>query len=84
MGAELIPRKFDGLGFADCTGGDPRRPRQGERWKLICRASLESGSLVTSIRPEKVNSSSPFFAVEGTSSLVKFESDVLPGLGILE
>ena len=58
--------------------------RRGERWKLICRANREGGTLVTSIRPEVIDSTSPFFTVEGTSSMVKFETDVLPGLGILE
>jgi homoserine dehydrogenase len=85
MGADLVPSDIPRVGIRGLAPEEIRAARsQGERWKLICRASLESGSLVTSIRPEKVNSSSPFFAVEGTSSLVKFESDVLPGLGILE
>jgi len=85
MGADLIPSDIPRVGIRDLAPGEIRATyEQGERWKLICRASQESGTLVTSIRPEKVNSSSPFFAVEGTSSLVKFESDVLPGLGILE
>jgi len=85
MGADLIPSDIPREGIRGLAPEEIRAARtQGERWKLICRASLENGTLVTSIHPEKVNSSSPFFAVEGTSSLVKFESDVLPGLGILE
>jgi len=85
MGAEITPRDIPREGIRSLTAEEVRAARtRGERWKLICRAGKENGSLVTSIRPELVDSSSPFFTVEGTSSMVKFETDVLPGLGILE
>ncbi len=85
MGAEIIPPDIPRTGIRSLSAEEIRSARgRGERWKLICRANREGGRLVTSIRPELIDSSSPFFTVEGTSSMVKFETDVLPGLGILE
>jgi homoserine dehydrogenase len=56
----------------------------GERWKLVCSAQLNHSVLTTSVKPQRVSPTSPLFAVGGTSSFVQFETDVLPGLGILE
>ncbi len=85
MGAEITPLDIPREGIRSLSAEEIRSARNGgERWKLLCRARREDGNLVTSIRPELVDSASPFFAVEGTSSMVKFETDVLPGLGILE
>jgi len=85
MGAEITPLDIHRTGIRSLSAEEVRAARaRGERWKLICRAGKENGCLVTSIHPELVDPSSPFFTVEGTSSMVKFETDVLPGLGILE
>jgi homoserine dehydrogenase len=85
MGASVKPVDIPRMGIRTLEPGEIRSaPARGEHWKLLCRAGRESGKLVTSIRPELIDSTSPFFAVEGTSSMVKFETDVLPGLGILE
>lgn len=85
MGSDIRPADIPRSGIRVLTPEEIRAARaEGERWKLICRAKKEDGVLHTSIRPERVGAATPFFAVEGTSSLVKFESDVLPGLGILE
>ena len=56
----------------------------GERWKLVCRASLVDGELKTKVSPERVSSTSPLYAVGGSSSYCEFQLDTLPGLGITE
>jgi homoserine dehydrogenase len=56
----------------------------GERWKLVCRASLVDGELRTRVAPERVSSTSPLYAVGGSSSYCEFQLDTLPGLGITE
>ncbi len=85
IGAEITPLDIPRTGIRSLSVEEVHAARaRGERWKLICRAWKENGRLVTSIQPELIDSSSPFFTVEGTSSMVKFETDVLPGLGILE
>ena len=56
----------------------------GERWKLVCSAAMEEGKLAAKVAPMRVNSHSPLYSVNGTSSFVEFQLDTLPGLGILE
>jgi homoserine dehydrogenase len=56
----------------------------GERWKLVCGARREGGKVVGQVAPQRVGPSSPLFSIDGTSSYVQFEMDVLPGLGIVE
>ncbi len=58
--------------------------KEGQKWKLICRAENKNGRVTASIAPEKITSQSPFFSVNGTSSFLLFKTDTLPGLGILE
>jgi homoserine dehydrogenase len=36
------------------------------------------------VAPQRVTSSTPLYSINGTSSYVQFETDVLPGLGIVE
>ncbi len=56
----------------------------GERWKLVCSAQLIDGVLKAQVAPQRVNSLSPLYSINGTSSFVQFQLDTLPGLGILE
>ena len=56
----------------------------GERWKLVCSARRDGHGITARVAPERVSAASPFYSIEGTSSYVQFELDVLPGLGIVE
>jgi homoserine dehydrogenase len=59
----------------------------GERWKLVCSARREDAvqtRIAARVAPERVSASSPLYSIDGTSSYVQFELDVLPGLGIVE
>ncbi len=57
----------------------------GEKWKLVCSAARKGNNLLYArVRPEKVNATSPFYNINGTSSYVQFETDALPALGITE
>ena len=57
---------------------------QGKRWKLVCQGGWKDDAYKVSVKPEMVGPDSPLYTVDGTSSYVSFELDVLPGLGILE
>jgi len=85
MGIPLKPQDIDRKGIRDLT---PRLIQQaikdGKRWKLVCTAVKMGGKITAKVSPQLVPPSSPFFSVNGTSSLVVFKTDVLPGLGILE
>jgi len=85
MGVPLKPQQVDRTGIR-AIGPDMIEQAKvaGKRWKLVCKAELNDGKISASVQPEMVPSTSPLFAVNGTSSLVVFRTDVLPGLGILE
>lgn len=57
---------------------------QGLRWKLVCEARKQDGQLVARVSPQMVPVDSPLYGVEGTSSIVQIESDVLGKLSLLE
>jgi len=57
---------------------------EGDRWKLVCRAARTQDGVDASVQPQRVGPRSPLYSVNGTSSYVEFETDVLPGLGVLE
>ena len=58
--------------------------KNGLRWKLLCRAERLGDKVLASVAPEKVSAESPLFSVQGTSSFIKFRTESLTGLGILE
>jgi homoserine dehydrogenase len=85
MGVSLKPQQVDRQGIRGITPQMIENARQsGKRWKLVCSAHRVNGELVASVAPQMVSSDSPLYSVNGTSSYVEFELDVLPGLGILE
>ena len=56
----------------------------GQRWKMVCTAAKKEGRILAEVAPMLVKPDSPLFSINGTSSYVQFELDVLPGLGIVE
>jgi homoserine dehydrogenase len=85
MGRPLKPAEVEREGIRGITPQMIAEARSaGERWKLVCSAKLEDGQLAARVRPERVVAGSPLYSIEGTSSYVQFELDVLPGLGIVE
>jgi homoserine dehydrogenase len=56
----------------------------GEPYRLVGRARLKSdGRVAAAVRPERVGPQSPFALASGTSLVVHFELDVLPGLTLV-
>ncbi len=85
MKIPLKPQDVDRKGIRDLTPHLIRQAKkEGKRWKLVCTAVKMDGKITAKVAPQLVPPSSPFFSVNGTSSLVVFKTDVLPGLGILE
>ena len=83
-----IPLKIEQIERTGIRGISPEMAQEavkaGEHWKLICSARHEGAKLVAKVGPERVKASSPFYSINGSSSYVQFETDVLPGLGIVE
>lgn len=57
---------------------------EGMPFKLVCQAERVGDSVRASVRPEQVSADDPLASVRGTSSMVHFELDVLPGLTVVE
>ncbi len=72
-------------GIRDLSAEEIRAARAaGEPYRLVARARLKSdGSVSASVRPERVGPPSPFALAAGTSLVVNFELDVLPGLTLV-
>ena len=56
----------------------------GTPFKLVCRARRHGSTVIASVGPEQVPATRALGQVAGTSSLVHFETDMLPGITITE
>jgi homoserine dehydrogenase len=85
MGVPLKPQQVERKGIGAITLEEIGRARErGKRWKLVCTARREGEGVSGRVAPEMVDANSPLYGVDGTSSLIQFETDVLPGLSIVE
>jgi homoserine dehydrogenase len=85
MGIPLKPDDVEREGIRSITPEMILEARAaGERWKLVCTGRYEDGKFIARVKPRRVRPTSPLFSINGTSSFVQFETDVLPGLGIVE
>ena len=86
MDAPLVPQQVERHSIREITPAQIAGARQsGQRWKVVCSARRgDDGKISGRVAPELVSASSPLYSINGTSSYVQFELDVLPGLGIVE
>ncbi len=85
MGVPLKPQQVEREGIRGITPGMVAEAKAaGERWKLVCSARRAGGEVKGRVAPQRVGPNSPLYSVGGSSSYVQFETDVLPGLGIVE
>ncbi|HBX69282.1 MAG TPA: homoserine dehydrogenase [Chloroflexi bacterium] len=85
MDVPTKPADVDRTGIRDITPDEIARAKaQGKRWKLVCEARWEGDNLKTTVAPQMVGVESPLYGVEGTTSIVQIESDVLGKLSLIE
>jgi homoserine dehydrogenase len=85
MDTPYKPGDVDRKGIRDITLDDISRARdEGKRWKLVCSARREGKNIFARVAPEMVSPDSPLFLVDGTTSIVQFDTDVLGGLSVIE
>jgi homoserine dehydrogenase len=85
MGIPLKPAQVERTGIRSLYTDDIQQAHdQGKRWKLVCSAHRQGKQVTGRVAPELVSPDSPLYGVSGTSSIVSFESDVLPQLSIVE
>jgi homoserine dehydrogenase len=85
MGIPLAVESVEREGIRSLSAEIVRAARRaGTPYKLVCRAWLSGSGVKATVRPEQVPLTDPMAHVMGTSSVVYFETDVLPGLAIVE
>lgn len=85
MDIPLKPEQVEREGIRGITSEEILRAKnQGKRWKLVCSAVKEGNHIHARVAPEIVGANSPMYGIEGTTSIVQFESDVLGLLSIIE
>ena len=86
MGISLKPNQVQRKGIRDITPEMINAALEdGKKWKLICTAKRQGKRILeASVYPQQIGPESQLYHINGTSSFVQFETDVLPGLGILE
>jgi homoserine dehydrogenase len=85
MGSPLKPQQVNRLGIRGITSEEISRARaEGRRWKLVCSAQRGANGVEARVAPELVAPDSPLYGVNGTTSIVQFETDVLGLLSIIE
>jgi homoserine dehydrogenase len=85
MGVPMKPDQVDRTGIRELTPQDlERASNEGKRWKLVCSARREEGEVKAKVAPEMIPQTSPLYSIEGTTSIVQFETDVLGLLSVVE
>jgi homoserine dehydrogenase len=82
-----VPIRLDEIERVGIRTVSPEQVRaaraEGMRYKLICRAERAGNGVRASVRPEQLPMSDPLALLEGTTSVLRFETDVF-GLSIIE
>lgn len=82
-----VPLKLDEIERVGIRTVSPEQVRSaraaGMRYKLICRAERVGNTVRAGVRPEQLPMSDPLALLEGTTSALRFETDVF-GLSIIE
>jgi homoserine dehydrogenase len=85
MGIPVKPYQVERTGIRAITSQDIREAsKSGQRWKLVCSAERDGDQVRTLVAPRMVKPDSPLFHVNGTSSVIQFETDVLSSLSLIE
>ena len=85
MNIPIKPADIDRTGIRGITPAMVASAKaEGKRYKLICSAERDGDTLKSKVAPELVPISSPFYSVEGTTSIIQFNTDVLGSLTLIE
>ncbi len=85
MDLPLKPADVQRTGIRGITPAEIERARgEGKRWKLVCSAQREGEAVAGRVAPEMVPPNSPLYHVDGTTSIIQYETDVLGRLTEIE
>jgi len=85
MNIQIKPQQVKRTGIREITQAMVQSAlEEGKRWKLVCSAKRNSDYVEAQVEPQLVNIESPMYHVQGTSSFLQFETDVLGLFTIVE
>jgi len=85
MNVPLAPQRVERQGIRHLTAEAVREARSaGRPYKLVCRGRRDKNQVHASVGPEQIPLDDPVALVSGSSSIVRFETDISPGLTITE
>jgi homoserine dehydrogenase len=86
MGVPMVPQQVERVGISKVvnTLSITIARSAGKRWKQVCTAVREGDTVKARVAPELIGPGHPFYNIDGTTSIVQFESDVLGRLSIME
>lgn len=85
MNVPFTPDKVARTGIREISSQKIAQAKaEGKRWKLLCAAWREGDQVRAKVGPALVGPDVPAYSVEGTTSIVSLESDVLGKLSLIE
>jgi homoserine dehydrogenase len=86
MGVPMVPQQVERVGISKVVNSLSITIARsaGKRWKQVCTAVREGDMVKARVAPELIGPAHPFYNINGTTSIVQFESDVLGKLSIME
>jgi len=85
MDAGTNPKKVDREGIRSITATDLGNAKKGGRKiKQIARATREGEEVQLRVKPELIDSGSPFWSIDGTSSAVRLKTDLMGEIAVSE
>ena len=94
MDVPIKPQQVEREGIRELSAEKIRQARaEGRPYKLVCRAQpavdgsrarTPGAPLLASVRPEQLSLIDPMALVDGTSSILQFETDIFPGITLTE
>jgi homoserine dehydrogenase len=85
MGIQMLPSDVDREGIRGVKPEMIEHAKQiGKRWKLICSAEMNDQEVSARVGPEMIGPDTPFYSIEGSTSIVQFKTDTLPQLSLIE
>jgi homoserine dehydrogenase len=85
MDVPIKPQQIERQGIRQIGPNEVKLAKeQGKRWKLVCTAERHGAGIQARVYPELIGPESPLYSVEGTTSIIQFETDVLGRLTLIE
>ena len=85
MKTPFTPDKVDRDGIREITPEKIAAAKAaGKRWKLVCTAEKVGDEITAKVAPKMVGPNTPAYTIDGTTSIVTLDSDVLGTLSLIE